>query len=41
MTFSIIKTEAHDKVGLVLINRPEAMKGLKAPVGGSGMKTEI
>jgi len=32
MTFSIIKTEAHDKVGLVLINRPEAMNALNATV---------
>ena len=32
MTFSIIKTEAHDKVGLVLINRPKAMNALNAKV---------
>lgn len=32
MTFSIIKTEAHDKVGLVLINRPKAMNALNATV---------
>ena len=32
MTFSIIKTEAHDKVGLVLINRPKAMNALNAIV---------
>ena len=32
MTFSIIKTEAHDKVGLILINRPKAMNALNATV---------
>jgi len=30
MTYSIIKTEVHDKVGLVLINRPKAMNALNA-----------
>ena len=32
MTFSIIKTEVHDKVGLVLINRPKAMNALNTTV---------
>ena len=32
MTYSIIKTEVHDKVGLVLINRPTAMNALNATV---------
>ncbi len=32
MTYSIIKTEVHDKVGLVLINRPKAMNALNATV---------
>jgi len=32
MTYSIIKTEVHDKVGLVLINRPKAMNALNATI---------
>jgi enoyl-CoA hydratase len=32
MTYSIIRTEVHDKVGLVLINRPKAMNALNATV---------
>ena len=32
MTFSIIKTEVHDKVGLVLINHPKAMNALNTTV---------
>ena len=32
MPYSIIKTEVHGKVGLVLINRPQAMNALNATV---------